>query len=484
MPTDTLEITPVGNSLAGDQLGLVFCRNSQGAEIKGTLHRITRHLAVFEIYNPYSVIQLSEVLTEFRVVVNERVLYSGRAVITNLVNTGIMLILEASLDEDAWMDPDIFAPLQQRQGLGQELAAMLRDTSRIFRVTPDFKIIVADLQTILTDLRRWLEQVELCVRSLPTGDRLEAELYAIKEVEKPVLPALWPMFLKFEEAASQIPPDLVPVHRGYIKRQLHPIVLCSPFTYRTYQKPLGYAGDYEMVSMMLRSPYEGGSVFAKLINRVFLESPTVIAHRNRITYLTEQLHAETARVSAQGRRARIFNLGCGPAQEVQRFLANDMLSDEAGLTLVDFNDETLEHTQGILDQIRLQHGRTTDLQFVKKSVHQMLKEYARPQQGAGTFDLVYCAGLFDYLSDRICRRLLEIFYDLVAPGGLLIATNVHSRNPSRHWMECVMDWHLVYRNDEQFLSLAPSRALAESTFIHAEETGVNIFMEIRKPPNV
>lgn len=480
MPNDSSDLIPGTGQLAGDSLSIIVCRNSQGAEVRGTVHRLSRHLVVFEVYNPYSIIQLSEVLTDFRVMVNDRLLYTGRAVITNLVNTGIMLILEASLEEEGWMDPDIFAPLQQRQGLGQELAALLQDTSRVFRVSPEFKIIVVDIQTVLTDLRRWLEQVELCVRSLPTGDRLESELYAIQEVEKLVLPALWPMFLKFEEAAEKVPPELIPVHRGYIKRQLHPIVLCSPFTYRTYQKPLGYAGDYEMVSMMLRSPYEGSTVFAKLINRVFLESPTVVAHRNRIVYLVERLHEEAERAQAEGRRLRVFNLGCGPAQEVQRFISTDPLSDYVDLTLVDFNDETLEHTRATLEGLRQQHGRTTGLEFMKKSVHQMLKEAGRPQGSGGGYDLVYCAGLFDYLSDRVCKRLLEIFYDMVAPGGLLIATNVHARNPSRHWMECVMDWHLVYRDDDGFLALAPSRAPAGTSVIKAEETGVNIFLEVSK----
>lgn len=484
MPSNSSELMTASQGLVGENLSIIVCRNSQGAEVRGTVHRLSRHLAVFEVYNPYSILQLSEVLTDFRVTVNDRMLYSGRAVITNLVNTGIMLILEASLDEEGWLDPDIFAPLQQREGLGDELAVMLQETSRIFKVLPSFKIIVIDILTVLTDLRRWLEQVELCVRSLPNEDRLDSELYAIHEVERLVLPALWPLFLKFEEAAAEVPQELVPVHRGYIKRQLHPIVLCSPFTYRTYQKPLGYAGDYEMVSMMLRSPYEGGSVFAKLINRVFLESPTVIAHRNRITYLTQMLHDETERIKESGRHIKIFNLGCGPAQEVQRFMSVDELSNDADFTLVDFNDETLEHTQEMLTQLCAHHARSTGLEFQKKSVHQMLKEASRPQSSGGGYDLVYCAGLFDYLSDRVCRRLLEIFYDMVAPGGLLIATNVHSRNPSRYWMECVMDWHLVYRDDEQFLALAPTRALKANTVIKAEETGVNIFMEVRKPMHV
>lgn len=481
--SDTL---PLPTPAEDGRLSFVVCRNSQGVEVRGTLHRLTRYMAVFEVYNPYSIVQLSEVLRDFRIMMNDRVMYSGRATIANLVNTGIMLICEASLTDEGWLDVDVFSPHTQKRRVQTELREFLLESEKIHEVIPDVKVVVADIQSMLGDLRRWMEQVELSVRSLPTDDRLEVERDVILEMEKPILPSLWPLFYQFEEASSKIPEGMHAVHRNYIKRQLHPVVLCSPFTYRTYQKPLGYAGDYEMVSMMLRDPYEGGSVFAKVLNRVFLESPTVVAHRNRIDYLTERLSQETTRVAGEGRVARIFNLGCGPAQEIQRFITKDPISDEADFLLLDFNDETISHTTRVLEEIRAKHRRRTALTFEAKSVHHVLREYGRlgEHEETQSFDVVYCAGLFDYLSDRICRKLLEIFYDLVAPGGLLIATNVHSRNPSRQWMESVMDWHLVYRNDEEFLGLVPSQAPEGAACLQADPTGVNIFLEVRRPLHV
>jgi extracellular factor (EF) 3-hydroxypalmitic acid methyl ester biosynthesis protein len=473
------------NTSGGERLSLIICRNSQGAEVRGTLHRLTRYLAVFEVYNPYSIVQLSEVLNDFRILMNERVVYSGRAVIANLVNTGIMLICEASLADDGWIDVDILAPAQNKDRLLAEFAEFLRETEKTYSVAPDFKLVVADIHTLLSDLRRWMEQVELGVRSLPAGDRLTAERETIKQLEVPIIPAITPLLERFETTAVGIAPDLQPVHSSYIKRQIHPLVLCSPFVYRIFQKPLGYAGDYEMVSMMLRDPYEGSSMFAKILNRLFLDIPPVVAHRNRITYLTERLHEETARVAHQGRMAKIFNLGCGPAKEVQEFLITDGLSDNAELSLLDFNDETITNTTRILEDLRSKHRRRTGLKFVKRSVHQILKESSKKGAGfeVGGYDFVYCAGLFDYLSDRICRRLMEVFYDLLAPGGLLVATNVDSSNPSRLWMEYVVEWHLVYRTKQQFLRLAPESAPPGSCTVSADSTGVNIFLEVRKPEN-
>ena len=480
--TDSSNSLPI-NLSAGERLSFIICRNSQGAEVRGTLHRLTRYLAVFEVYNPYSIVQLSEVLNDFRIMMKERVVYSGRAVIANLVNTGIMLICEASLSDDGWIDIDILTPAQNKDRLLADFAEFLQETEKIYRVVPDFKLVVADMHTLLSDLRRWMEQVELGVRSLPTGDRLSAERDTIQQLEGPILPAVTPLLDRFENTARNITQEQQPVHRSYIKRQLHPLVLCSPFIYRTFQKPLGYAGDYEMVSMMLRDPYEGSSMFAKILNRLFLDTAPVVAHRNRIIYLKDRLHEEAERMSQQGKVARVFNLGCGPAREVQNFLADDPLSDNTDLLLLDFNDETLTNTTRTLEDLRTRHRRRTGLRMVKRSVHQILKESSRA--GAGfeveSYDFVYCAGLFDYLSDRICRRLLEVFYDLLAPGGLLVATNVDLSNPSRNWMEYVLEWHLVYRNREQFLKLAPEKAPPECFDVRSDVTGVNIFLEVRKP---
>src|SRR3970282_486645 len=118
-----------------------------------------------------------------------------------------------------------------------------------------------------------------------------------------------------KKIADQCVSDLLPYHRNYAKRQLHPQLLCSPFAYRTYHKPLGYAGDYEMVNMNLRDPLEGSSLFAKTVNLWFLSQAAGDAHRNRITYLTKLLAQETRLGAREGQPVRIFNLGCGPAAE-------------------------------------------------------------------------------------------------------------------------------------------------------------------------
>lgn len=463
---------------------IILCRNSQGTQLRATLMRMTRYVVTFEVYNPYSILQLSEVLAEFRIVINAKIVYSGRAIVSNMVNTGLVLVCEATLDEESWTDVEILSPSAQVERLSDDFDKLVKEWSKLESISPEMKIMVSDMETLLSDVRRWTENLEVSVRSSPPPERSRYEVQVIEKINSLVAPVVDELFKKFETIASSVAEKAVAIHRAYCRRQLHPLVLCSPFVHRTFDKPLGYAGDYEMVNMILRDPKEGASIFAKVVNSQFLACAPAEAHRNRIDYLINTLSKETRRSLGTSSRTRIFNLGCGPAREVQEFLMTDELCERADFSLLDFNEETIQRTGNLLNELKSKHRRSTPIRMIQRSVNQILREGASigDVQGQNAqYDLVYCAGLFDYLSDRVCQRLLETFYEMTAPGGVVVATNVDESNPVRGVMEYVMEWHLIYRNSEQFANLAPSNAPADAVSVHSDESGVNIFLEIRKP---
>jgi extracellular factor (EF) 3-hydroxypalmitic acid methyl ester biosynthesis protein len=236
-----------------------------------------------------------------------------------------------------------------------------------------------------------------------------------------------------------------------------------------------------MVNMILRDPHEGGTLFAKLVNVVFLQNPPAEAHRNRIHHLIRRLNEEARRVSAEGRRLQVMNLGCGPAREVQEFMEKDPISDQVDFLLLDFNGQTLEYTRQRLFETRKAHGRRTGIMFLEKSVNQLLKEAIRGAPQEKLFDFVYCAGLFDYVSERICKRLNDLFYAMLAPGGLMLVTNVDASKPFKHSMDYLMDWHLIYRNRAEMAGLMPSASKPGLGEVLADRTLVNLFLEVRKP---
>jgi extracellular factor (EF) 3-hydroxypalmitic acid methyl ester biosynthesis protein len=468
---------------SGVKESLVTFQTAEGLELRAAPVRVTRHAVVFELYNPDIVLRASEVLDEFKIVLHGRSIYSGRAVIRNFVDDGSTVTCEAKLDELHWMDVDLGAALKHNSQLAKDYNEFIKEWQKYYKVRPEYKLVLADMRSYFADLRLWVDQLELGIRSMPSGDRLKLEQEVTVELGEAAFPTFAALFEKFEGAAKGVEEDFLPAHQVFAKRQLHPLLLCSPFFYRCYSKPLGYAGDYEMVNMMMRNPCEGGSLFAKVMNLWFLQQPPVQAHRNRIDYLAEQLLKVVIRVASKGRTARVMSVGCGPAQEIQRFLAGHNLSAQAEFTLLDFNEETLQHVRFMMDDIRIQHRRSTPFHYVKKSVQTILKESGRAVNLPAElqYDFVYCAGLFDYLSDQVCERLTSILYDWVAPGGLFIGTNVTLGNPSRGWMEHVVDWHLIYRNTRQMAAHIPKSSLPDNARIVTEPTGVNIFLEVVKP---
>jgi extracellular factor (EF) 3-hydroxypalmitic acid methyl ester biosynthesis protein len=466
-----------GNGSLKDSL--VICRAS-GVEVRGTLIKLTRFAVVFEIDGPYNILRLSEVLEDFRIIFHEHTIYSGRATVYNLMSIGQPVICAANLNENSWTGIEFNLAAECKGELQEKFSEFFHEWQQVYGVLPEYKLVIADIQMFLTDLRLWFEQYELRLPEVPANDREKVERELINGVEQPIVRTLNDLFEKFELVARKVPEDRQSVHSLYAKRQLHPLLMCSPFMHRIFQKPLGYAGDYEMVRMILRDPHEGNSLFARMLNRWFLSQIPAEAHRQRVRLLTQRLVEEGLRVKRQKRRLRVFNLGCGPAQEVVDFIRQYDLSDGADFTLLDFNEETLKYAESAVSEAIGHHHRATSIEMKKKSVLQMSKTPERVTKDK--YDLVYCAGLFDYLQDSVSKQLMNTMYGMVEPGGLLIATNVEIGNPIQKIMDLIFEWRLIYRTHRELAEFAPDGTDADNYKISAETTACNIFIEVRKPP--
>jgi extracellular factor (EF) 3-hydroxypalmitic acid methyl ester biosynthesis protein len=238
-----------------------------------------------------------------------------------------------------------------------------------------------------------------------------------------------------------------------------------------------------MVNMMARNPREGDSLFAQLFNVWLWHQELAVAHRNRIRYLTERLVLAAAAAARQSRVARVCSLGCGPALEVQRFLTKGSLTQHLAFTLVDFDVETLQHVRAALQKVRSRCHYESIIHTQQRSVQQLLREASRDGRldPAEPFDLIFCAGLFDYLSDDICRRLVRLLTDSVRPGGMILATNVMPANRNRGSLDLILDWQLTYRDRPQLGALLPPELKEQGVSAQMDLTGTNLFLELRKP---
>jgi extracellular factor (EF) 3-hydroxypalmitic acid methyl ester biosynthesis protein len=466
-------------SVSGEKDSFIICRNSQGAPVRGSLMHFSNQNAIFEVYNPFSILQLSEVLTDFKIVIGERTLYAGRGVVSSIVNTGIMLVCEVTL-VDAWNDFDVLSIIANKDLFRSEVKRFVSDWKQNNRIMPEFKVLTSDFQGFLSDLSLWLKQVEVTIGHAAPQNVEDYSAELVDKVVEPLRPVAWEFFGQLEGLAAKIAPEEASIHKAYIRRDLHPLTLCSPFIHRTFTKPLGYAGDYEMITMILDRPCEGRTLFAKTINKLLLEAAPAEAHRNRIAILKKMLQEEIDRAKARNSPLKVLNIGCGPAKEVREFIASSKDADFCQMTLMDFSKEALQFAETKIQQQKALSGSKIELVFVEKSIDELLREsiVLNREAGAPQYDLVYCAGLFDYLTDSVCRRLIALFYDWLLPGGLLSVTNIHPCNPQRHLMEYLLEWNVIHRTERQFEQLATPEGDRE---VFGDQTGVNIFLNIRKP---
>jgi extracellular factor (EF) 3-hydroxypalmitic acid methyl ester biosynthesis protein len=451
-------------------------RNSARIEARGSLVRLSRQQVVFEVYNPYSIVQLSEVLTEVRIMQGERETYQGRAVVTGLLNTGLMLIVSASL-VDPWSDLKGLVP-------GDILRSYVHDfvsdwDASVARLHSDFRLCVGNLRNYLQELSRWLEHWETEAGIRESSDKENFVLDFVGDVDAEIAPRLTDLYSQFEDASKEIDRKHEPFHRAYAQRELHPIMMCSPFMHRAFSKPLGYAGDFIMVQMMINRPWEGNNTFAKLLNASALRHEAPAAHRNRIDMLHQALRRETRLALSQYGTAKVLNIGCGPAEEVRRFIEEDGESSCTEFTLVDFNKETLEFVATNLLPFARQRRPEMIINTEQRSVHEIIQQSVEAKRSdAPEYDVVYCAGLFDYFRDTTCGFLLELFYSWIKPGGVVLVTNVSPTHSSIAIMRYVLEWNLELRDAAQMASLVPDLGV-QNTYV--DKTGVNVFLEIRKP---
>ena len=252
---------------------------------------------------------------------------------------------------------------------------------------------------------------------------------------------------------------------------------------RSYGKPLGYPGDYQVMLYYYNNALEGDSAFAKVFHKFFVEHPLSHGVRTRKDYIVDALGREHRR--ATGARAggtfRAASLGCGPAREIADYVRRaGAWHGDAVFTLIDQEDETLSVAHRDAGAALARTGADGALQCLNLSFGQLLAEPdllpdRNPQ------DVIYSTGLFDYLRESRAQPLLRALYERLAPGGLLLIGN--ALGPNRHFWspEFVLDWTLLYRTDAEMRRLAAQLPEEAEVDVELETGGAYWFLVVRRP---
>lgn len=248
-----------------------------------------------------------------------------------------------------------------------------------------------------------------------------------------------------------------------------PYLLLTGTIERFYEKPRGYAGDYRSIRMIYERGGKGHGRIGPLLDRALLESPATIACCNRRPLLLEELRRTAD--STGGRPAHVTSLGSGPAEELFDYFAQPNVSKEhVRATCVDLDLEALSFVN---DRAR-KLGLLRQITPVNANLLRVLRRpHLLPLQNQ---DLIYSVGLIDYFRDDHVVSLLDRIYDWLRPGGRVLLGNFHPSNCCREFMDYVLEWKLIHRDEEQMHKLFQrSRFGRRCTEIRFEPQGINLF---------
>lgn len=332
------------------------------------------------------------------------------------------------------------------------------------------------------EIKDWLEELKSKINTMARAQEYTSQDAQI-EYEEAIVQQLADFFadvfpaqiMAFAQEIQQESDDVKKQAIEFLRHKLHNLIYQAPFAHRVYAKPLGYAGDFEMMNLIYRSENIGKSLFARCLQRYFINEPSAQAVRNRADYLVQKIIHLIDQHSNWNEPIRILSVACGPAMEWQKLIP--MLPDgvQIEVDLLDQDEQALLSTQRQLKRLLARYPKAIKFRYLNKAIKNII---IRGTDEDG-YNLVYSSGLFDYLSDSASAMAASQLFQSLLPGGKLIIGNFNVGNPNQLVMDYALDWPLIYRSKDDLYSLFKN--LEGSILIESEPLGINLFCEIIKP---
>jgi extracellular factor (EF) 3-hydroxypalmitic acid methyl ester biosynthesis protein len=402
-------------------------------------------------------------------------IYEGSARVRHATPQGEDLLIGIELDS-GFIDIEALHRRRARLGFAERWKDF-RERESESAAPGDFIEWIVDLHGFLDRTRTLLdaEEAALAAEDAPTREKTVQQYL---EAAAPfVVVRLTEARANLAQLVKGVPENQLAEWRAFCRAQIGPILACSPIMRRAAEKPLGYAGDYEVMNMLYRGCAEGSSVFAKALSRYWGQEAAARANINGVEYLVGRMRA--ALESPRDERVRVVSIGCGPAREIFVLLQRwPELGPRLDITLVDQEERAVRYCERTLAPLAAATGAR--IRSIQAGIRPLVLS-----RGLGTAlgecDLIYSAGLFDYLDDRCFAALLRGLYHALASGGTVVIGNVAADNPSRPAMEFFCDWFLMHRDAEELRTLAGGLKPAPGAVeVEAEPLGVNLFLTVSR----
>lgn len=223
--------------------------------------------------------------------------------------------------------------------------------------------------------------------------------------------------------------------------------------------PHGYRGDFEIIDRIYTKWISPKKHLQKW-DKFFHWQPATDAVRNRKVFFKNILsEIEKSEI----KEPMILNVGSGPCRDVYEYKRENP-SSKIHFDCLDMDSNAIKYAKNLLNGL--------DVNFFCENAFRF--------SPGKKYDLVWSAGLFDYLDTTRFVFLLDALIKMATADGQVVIGNFSTINPSRDYME-FGEWILIHRDINALTELAIKAGADPGTIsVEAEATGVNLFLKINK----
>lgn len=229
------------------------------------------------------------------------------------------------------------------------------------------------------------------------------------------------------------------------------------------RKPYGYSGDYEIIDKIYTSWITPDPLLNKW-DLFFQSQKAPQAVRARKEYFKKFIKNKLSG-SIKNKKLEILDVGCGSSRDIYELLC-EIDEKNIDFTCIDIDEKAIIYSR------ELCKNYLSRINFIHKNILRFNDEKK--------YDVIWSAGLFDYLDNRTFIILLKKMISLMNAESEIVIGNFSPTNPTRYYMECGY-WFLNYRDSEELLKLS-NQTLLDDFYcnIDSESEGVNLFLHITR----
>ena len=246
--------------------------------------------------------------------------------------------------------------------------------------------------------------------------------------------------------------------KDYTERVIRPHLMGAPVFERSWAKPLGYPGDYQIMlyAYLSNQPIKTPTLFDNVIHLYFAHTFGECI-RGRLDLAMATIRARMAEVKTSPETPfEMLSVGAGAAVELPPLLDHPTAQNQyQKIHLIEQDAHPLQYALENAAPSLARHGDRVDLIAFNVSFVEVFQAGRLVKEEAlGLQDVIYSLGLIDYFRQPRAKKFALEMYGNLKPGGTLILCNVAKRREGCEWiLECLTDWRLHYRTEADMLDM-------------------------------